>query len=120
MATLQLGVRWVSPGKKVRANWAAARNGVAFKVLLDANVLFPFSLRDTLLRAADGIEAQSPDAFLSHLFDLDPDRMVELVRKQAQALRNPPRRFDELLVGLAKTVPEFARNLADYVAQHAR
>jgi predicted nucleic acid-binding protein len=25
-----------------------------FRVLLDANVLFPFSLRDTLLRAADG------------------------------------------------------------------
>ena len=175
-----------------------------FKVMLDANVLFPFSLRDTLLRAAaegffqlywseeilnettrnlvatgtttseqarhlrmamtsafpeamvsgyeplidampnhkkdrhvaaaavkagaqvvvtsnlrdyrslpDGIEAQSPDEFLSNLFDLEPDRMIELVREQANALRNPPRAFDELLRGLAKTVPDFARSIAN-------
>jgi len=176
-----------------------------FKVLLDANVLFPFSLRDTLLRAAaegffqlywseeildettrnlvatgtitldqanrlraamigafpesmvmghehlisamsnhekdrhvaaaavkagaqvvvtsnlkdfrslpDGIEAQSPDEFLSNLFDLDPEGMVELVREQAKALRNPPREFDELLRGLAKTAPGFAKSVADH------
>jgi predicted nucleic acid-binding protein len=178
-----------------------------FKVVLDANVLFPFSLRDTLLRAAaagffqlywteeildettrslvntgattaeqgnrlraamtgafpeslvtgheplieampnqskdrhvaaaavkagaqvivtsnlkdfgtlpDGIEAQSPDEFLSNLFDLDPHGMVALVREQARALQNPPRAFHELVAGLAKTVPEFARS----IAEHAR
>lgn len=172
-----------------------------FKVVLDANVLFPFSLRDTLLRAAgegffqlywskeildettrnlvgtgrmtneqsqylrecmedafpeaevtgyealidampnhpkdrhvaaaavkigaqvivtsnikdfdelpDGIEAQSPDEFLSNLFDLDPDGIVELLQAQAGALRNPPFTFAELLGGLAKTVPEFVRS----------
>jgi hypothetical protein len=40
--------------------------------------------------------------------------MVELVREQAKALRNPPRAFDELLRGLAKTVPEFAKCVADH------
>lgn len=175
-----------------------------FKVVLDANVLYPFSLRDTLLRAAaegffqlywsdeildettrnlvasgtiteqqatrlrsamtgafpesmvtghehlidampnhekdrhvaaaavkagaqvivtsnrkdfrtlpDGIEAQSPDEFLPNLFDLDPDGMVELIREQAKALCNPPRAFDELLRGLAKSVPDFASSVAD-------
>lgn len=175
-----------------------------FKVLLDANVLFPFSLRDTLLRAAaegffqlywseqildettrnlvatgtitdeqakrlrkamtdafpesmvtsyealidampnqkkdrhvaaaaikagaqvivtrnmkdfkvlpDGVEAQSPDEFLSNLFDLNPDGMVELVREQAKAMRKPPRELGELLRGLATTAPEFAKSVAD-------
>lgn len=179
----------------------------SFKVVLDANVLFPFSLRDTLLRAAaeglfqlywseqilketernlvakgtiteeqaarlrgamtgefpeamvtghedlieampnhekdrhvaaaavkagaqvivtsnlkdfrvlpDGIEAQSPDEFLSNLFDLDPDGMVDLVRSQAKALRKPPRAFDELLRGLAKIVPDFAKSVADHAS----
>lgn len=60
----------------------------------------------------DGIEAQSPDEFLSNLFDLDPDGVVNLVREQAQALRNPPRTFDELLRGLAKSVPDFANSVA--------
>lgn len=176
-----------------------------FKVVLDANVLFPFSLRDTLLRAAaeglfqlywsneildettrnlvgtgtitaeqanrlraamtrafpesmvtgyeplieamsnhskdrhvaaaavkagaqvivtsnrkdfknlpDGIEVQSPDEFLSNLFDLDPDGIVDLVRQQAKALRSPPRTFGELVAGLAKTVPDFARSVATH------
>ncbi len=180
-----------------------------FKVLLDANVLYPFSLRDTLLRAAaegffqlywseeildettrnlvatgtitdeqanrlrvamteafpesmvagyeqlidampnhekdrhvtaaavkagaqvvvtsnlkdfrmlpNGIEAQSPDEFLSNLFDLDPAGIVELLRAQADALRNPPRSFDELLRGLAKMVPEFARSVAAHAGVH--
>lgn len=62
----------------------------------------------------EGIEAQSPDQFLSNLFDLDPDGMVDLVRTQAAALRNPPVSFDELLRGLAKKVPEFARNVTDH------
>jgi len=175
---------------------------VPFKVVLDANVLFPFSLRDTLLRAAseclfqlfwsdqipeearrslvssgrmtdeqatrlrsvmeeafpeamvtghepviaamkndekdrhvvaaavkvgaqvivtsnlkhfrelpEGIEAQSPDDFLSNPFDLDPDGMVELVREQAAALKKPKRSYEELLDGLSKVVPEFVAAL---------
>jgi predicted nucleic acid-binding protein len=175
-----------------------------FKVVLDANVLFPFSLRDTLLRAAaadlfqlywsaeildettrnlvgtgtvtaeqaehlastmrrafpeamiaghealidampnhekdrhvvaaavkagaqvivtsnlkhfralpDGIEAHSPDEFLSDLFDLDPDGMVEIVREQAAALRKPARSFEDVLRSLAKMVPDFAASVGD-------
>ena len=158
-----------------------------FKVVLDACVLFPFSLRDTLLRAAHSglyqpywsvqilalvaqlqkvfpealvsghaalvpglrnhegdrhvvaaalqahaqvivtsnlkhfrakdmpprIEAQPPDEFLVNLFDLDPSGMVELVRRQAAALRRPPLELNQLLHGLAKTVPEFARLVRD-------
>ena len=178
-----------------------------FRVLLDANVLFPFSLRDTLLRAADagyfqlywsdrileearrnlvgrgvineeqaehlfstmrrafpeaavtdfesliermpndekdrhvlaaavragaqtivtfntkdfrplpdGIEAQSPGAFLGHLFDLDPPTMLDLLRRQAQALKRPRKTFEELLDGLSKTVPAFVMAVRRHLA----
>lgn len=169
-----------------------------FKVVLDANVLFPFSLRDTLLRAAErglfqlywsdqileevrrnlvkalsipepnaerlialmrrsfpeamvfgyehlidamkndegdrhvaatavtcgaqvivtsnlrhfrqlpaGVEAQGPDEFLCNLLDLDPDGVIDLLEEQAAALKKPAHTFEQLLNGLAKTVPNF-------------
>ena len=45
---------------------------------------------------------QSPDEFLSNLFDLDPDGIVELLRDQAAALKKPPRTFDDVVGTLAK------------------
>jgi hypothetical protein len=60
----------------------------------------------------EGIEARSPDDFLCNLLDLDPSRMVALVREQAAALKRPPRSFAELLAGLAKLVPDFVGALS--------
>jgi hypothetical protein len=152
-----------------------------FKVVLDANVLYPFTLRDTLLRAAaadlfqvywsqeileethrsllksaglkheqvgrlvrtmnqafpeaiiagyeplvsamknddlpDGIEAQSPDEFLCNLVDLDAGGIVELLREQAMALKRPAHTFDELLDGLAKSVPAFVAVVRAHLAR---
>jgi hypothetical protein len=51
---------------------------------------------------------------LSNLFDLDRDRMVSLLKEQAKALRNPPRTLAELIAGLAKTVPDFAAEVAGH------
>jgi hypothetical protein len=55
----------------------------------------------------DGIEAQSPDDFLLDLLDLAPDDMVELLKRQAAALRQPPVMFNDLLAGLGKTTSRF-------------
>lgn len=89
------------------------RHVAAAAVKAGAQVIVTSNLKD--FRALpDGIEAQSPDEFLSNLFDLDPDGMVNLVREQAKALRNPPRAFEELLRGLAKSVPDFANSLAGH------
>jgi hypothetical protein len=60
-----------------------------------------------------GIEPQDPDAFLCTLFELAPSTLVQIVRAQAAALRKPPRSFDQLVAGLAKIVPEFARTVRD-------
>ena len=55
----------------------------------------------------DGVEAQSPDDFLLDLFDLGATDMVELLHRQAAALKRPPVTLDDLLTGLGKTVPRF-------------
>ena len=95
------------------SNHEKDRHVAAAAVKAGAEVIVTSNLKD--FRALpDGIEAQSPDEFLSNLFDLDPEGMVELVREQASALRNPPRELGELLRGLAKTVPEFAKSVADH------
>lgn len=88
------------------------RHVAAAAVKAGAQVIVTLNLRD-FAALPEGIEAQSPDEFLCNLFDLDPDGMVDVVRKQAKALRNPPRSFDEVLAGLAKVVPEFASIVAD-------
>lgn len=60
-----------------------------FIVVLDADVLFPFSLRDTLLRAAAAGFYQLRWSY--------PAGFVDLLREQAEDLINPPMTFDELL-----------------------
>ena len=91
------------------------RHVAAVAVKVGAQVIVTHNLKD-FRPLPDGVEAQSPDEFLCNLLDLNPPRLVELVREQASALRKPPRSFDEVLRGLAKMVPEFAAG----VAEHAR
>lgn len=89
------------------------RHVAAAAVKAGAEVIVTINLRD-FRDLPDGIEAQSPDDFLCNLYDLDPEGIVELVRRQAAALRNPPVTFESLVQGLATTVPEFARLIADH------
>ena len=55
----------------------------------------------------DGVEAQTADEFLGNLFDLAPDDIVDILKTQAALMRKPRRSIEDLLAGLAKTVPEF-------------
>ena len=58
-----------------------------------------------------GIEAQHPDEFVSHLFDLDQGAVCVAVREQRMSLKTPPFSVEELL-------NEFLlRELAETVAQ---
>jgi len=89
------------------------RHVAAAGVKAAAQVIVTFNLKD-FLSLPEGIEAQSPDEFLSDLFDLDPDGLVEVVREQAAALRNPARTLGDIVRGLAKLVPEFAKSIAEH------
>jgi len=82
------------------------RHVAAVAVKAGAQVIITSNLKD--FRALpEGIEAQSPDGFLLDLLDLTPNDMLELLERQAGALKRPPLSLDELLVGLGRTVPEF-------------
>ncbi len=88
--------------KDRHVNAAAVRCG--------AQVVVTMNLSD-FQSMPDGIEAQSPDEFLCGLFDLAPAALLEIVRAQSTALRNPPVALDELLDGLSRSVPDFVRQV---------
>ncbi|MFV8750913.1 PIN domain-containing protein [Nannocystaceae bacterium ST9] len=90
------------------------RHVAAVAVKAGAQVIVTSNLRD-FRTLPEGLEAQSPDEFLSNLFDLDPEAMTTLVEAQAAKLRKPPRTFDEMLTGLGKLVPNFAVLIRDHV-----
>ncbi|MCB9761265.1 MAG: PIN domain-containing protein [Alphaproteobacteria bacterium] len=86
------------------------RHVAAVAVKAGAQVIVTSNLKD-FRSLPDGIEALSPDAFLLDLLDLAPDNMLELLERQANALRRPPVTLSELLTGLGKTVPRFEQQV---------
>lgn len=89
------------------------RHVLAAAIRCQAGVIVTYNLKhfpeDAL--APYGVEAQHPDEFVGHLFDLDPGAVLAAVHDQRHSLRNPPVSVDELL-------DEFlARGLAESVNQ---
>jgi predicted nucleic acid-binding protein len=88
------------------ANDPKDRHVVAAAVKAGAQVIVTSNLKD-FRDLPDGIEAQSPDEFLCNLFDLEPDGMLTRLTDQAASMKRPPITLEQLLVALAKTVPDF-------------
>lgn len=86
------------------------RHVAAAAVKAGAQVIVTFNTKDFCGLPA-GIEAHSPSTFLTDLLDLDPAGVIDLLKKQASALTRPPKTFDQLLDGLAKTVPGFIEHV---------
>lgn len=92
------------------------RHVVAAAIRSGASLIVTFNLKDFpagTLGALD-IEAQHPDEFIAHQFDLNPACVLEAAAKQRRSLRNPPRSVDEYLEtllnqGLVETVKEFRK-----------
>ena len=68
------------------------RHVVAAAIRCGAQVIVTFNERDFPIDtlAAFGIEAQHPDTFVSHLFDLDRVATLNAVKRHRASLRNPP------------------------------
>lgn len=79
------------------------RHILAAAVVCGAQVIVTSNLRDFPKKALAPfhIEAQSPDAFLMHLFHLDPESMANVVIEQARDLHNPPKTVAEVLDKIA-------------------
>jgi hypothetical protein len=89
------------------------RHVLAAAIRCQAGVIVTYNLKDFPEQALApyGIEAQHPDEFVSHLFDLDRGAVCGAVRDQRMSLNNQPFFVEELL-------NEFlARELAETVAQ---
>ncbi len=80
----------------------------AFKA--DAGLIVTSNLKD-FRKLPEGLKAISPDLFLLGLLEQDPGLMLALLQNQARALERPPVTFDELLTGLARSVPRFAQRV---------
>lgn len=92
------------------------RHVVAAAIRCNAEVIVTNNLRDFPNQTLSqfGIEAQSPDLFVRHLLQIAFDEVVSTVRRQAEALSQPPRSYNQILdrlaqVGLPRTVATIRR-----------
>lgn len=94
------------------------RHVVAAAMKAGAQVIVTLNLRD-FQSLPDEIEALSPDDFLCDLLDLSPVQMHYIIEQQARDLRKPPSSVQELLVGLGKTVPNFAAAMRLHIGSNS-
>jgi hypothetical protein len=89
---------------------AKDRHVLAAAVVGGAPEIVTFNLRHFPRSALSpfGIAAISPDGFLSRLLAERPKVMLEVIVRQAAALRNPPHTPREVLAGIGLHAPRFA------------
>ena len=85
---------------------AAAVAFAAAAVKAQAEFIVTSNLKDFRV-LPEGLEACSPDDFLLTLLRRDGHGVVDLLRRQAEALRKPPVSFEQRLGGLETVVPGF-------------
>lgn len=85
------------------------RHVLAAAVVAGAQVIVTSNLKDfpeTAL-APYQVEAQHPDVFLTHLYDLEPAGVETALERHIQKLHKPPKTREEVLRTLAQHVPGF-------------
>lgn len=89
------------------------RHVVAAAVKVGAQVIVTSNRRD-FYDLPEGIEVQSPDEFLSNLFDLDRPRMIEVLTRISARYRNPPMEIEAILDALG--LAEFGELIRNHLA----
>lgn len=85
---------------------AAAVKAGAQLIVTDNRVDFPSEALEPF-----GVDVQSPDEFLVHLFDLAPRLMARIVVEQTADKRRQPTLISETLDTLASNAPEFVQRV---------
>lgn len=80
------------------------RHLLAAAICCQADVIVTANLKDfpAAALAPYEVEAQHPDAFVSQLIDLNPDKAVDAFRQQVAGLRKPPMTAQQVLAILRK------------------
>lgn len=92
------------------------RHVLAIAVISKSQVIVTSNIQDFPNTALDpfGIEAQTPDEFLTHLFDLNPQSLVTILIEQAGDLTDPPMSVQEVLAELTLHAPGFFNIISSY------
>ncbi|QLE56664.1 PIN domain-containing protein [Nostoc sp. TCL26-01] len=92
------------------------RHVLATGIITNADTIVTHNLRDFSDEALNlyKIKAQSPDSFLSDLFDEYPDKIVQVIQKQAQNYKRSPQTCVQLLERLSKQIPTFTSKVLSY------
>lgn len=85
------------------------RHVLAAAVKISPSVIVTHNLRDFPQQAVAhlGVEARSPDVFLTQLYTANPDGMARILIEQARDLRNPPKTASDVADMLAAHASEF-------------
>ncbi|HEY9798831.1 MAG TPA: PIN domain-containing protein [Leptolyngbyaceae cyanobacterium] len=97
-------------------NHPSDRHVLATAVIAEANIIVTSNLKHFKDKdlAPWNIQAQSPDEFLTMLYELNPEKMVEVLQRQSQSLKKPPMNLRELLELLNREVPGFVSNILSH------
>lgn len=87
------------------------RHVLAAAVMSRSQVIITSNIKDFPKQTLEpfGVEAQTPDEFLTHLFYLNPTLMMEILSEQAGDLDDPPLTVPEVLAVLAIVAPGFVK-----------
>ncbi len=107
---------------EVMGNDPKDRHVLAAAVASGSQVVVTNNLRHfpTEALAPYSIEAQSPDAFLTHLFDLDPALMIHILHDQVGALRFPAHDMNHVLTIHSNYAPTFVGRVRRALGGEAR
>ena len=80
------------------------RHVLAAAIRGKADVIVTANLKDFPAQALAlfDVEAQHPDAFVSNLIDLNPEKALEAFQQQVSFLKNPPKTAEQILDNLRK------------------
>ncbi|MEH2123636.1 PIN domain-containing protein [Nostoc sp.] len=94
---------------EIMTNHPGDRHVLAAAVTAKADIIVTANIKHFQAKdlARWEIEAQHPNTFLTHLYDLDPGTILQVIQRWSQDLKKPPLTFIELLDLLNKEVPTF-------------
>ncbi|MEH2333961.1 PIN domain-containing protein [Nostoc sp.] len=101
---------------EIMTNHPGDRHVLAAAVTAKADIIVTSNLKHFQAKDLAGweIEAQHPDTFLTHLYNLDPNSILQVIQRWSLDLKKPPLTFVELLDLLSKEVPIFASKVLSH------
>lgn len=95
-------------------NHPGDRHVLATAVVAKAELIVTENIKHFPNRALESwqVKAISADSFLCDLYTLEPNRLIQVIQRQANGLKKPPMTVEDLLNLLEREVPEFVEKVS--------